>query len=329
MIRVMMKCLFLTSALFLACALPLVAKDSSDAQHLLDTAQNSANLFQDTPSPFEIVVDFTAQLNVAQQGRLVVKWQSKDHWWSKVSVGGFEQIRIRNGEQEYTLRNIAFTPVRVRELFTLMHITETVDGFIAMKPKWRNENGNQSACLQARRERNRIAETHEFCVDGATNDLLSDEWKVQPDERRKEQFFNYFDFEGRRYPRSLQLFKDGSRVISASVMSLRSAALDPATLTAPKGAVERRICAGITPPVAIKQPSPEFNNSNGFAADDEVSLTVLADGSVGDIQLIGRGGKTMDDTTVATLKKWKFKPAMCGDEPVVSDIEVTVSVRTN
>jgi outer membrane biosynthesis protein TonB len=35
----------------------------------------------------------------------------------------------------------------------------------------------------------------------------------------------------------------------------------------------------------------------------------------------------MDASTLDTLKKWKFKPATCGLEPVVSDVEVIVSFR--
>ena len=37
--------------------------------------------------------------------------------------------------------------------------------------------------------------------------------------------------------------------------------------------------------------------------------------------------RSMDDATLQTLKSWKFKPAMCGSEPVVSDIAVVVSFR--
>ena len=61
--------------------------------------------------------------------------------------------------------------------------------------------------------------------------------------------------------------------------------------------------------------------------DTTVSMTVLSDGSVADIQLLGRATHSMDQATLQTLKTWKFKPAMCGTEPVVSDIEVVVSFR--
>jgi TonB family protein len=61
--------------------------------------------------------------------------------------------------------------------------------------------------------------------------------------------------------------------------------------------------------------------------DTTVAMTVLTDGSVTDIRLIGTATRLMDDAALQTLKGWKFKPAMCGSEPVVSDIEVVFSFR--
>ena len=61
--------------------------------------------------------------------------------------------------------------------------------------------------------------------------------------------------------------------------------------------------------------------------DTIVAMTILTDGSVSGIQLVGSAARSMDDATLQTLRSWKFKPAMCGADPVVSDIEVVVSVR--
>ena len=58
-------------------------------------------------------------------------------------------------------------------------------------------------------------------------------------------------------------------------------------------------------------------------------MTVLADGSATDFQVIGSASHAMDQSTLNTLQKWKFKPATCGSEPVVSDVEVIVSFRLN
>jgi TonB family protein len=61
--------------------------------------------------------------------------------------------------------------------------------------------------------------------------------------------------------------------------------------------------------------------------DTTVAMTVVTDGYVTDIQIVGSAARSMDDATLQTLKSWRFKPAMCGADPVVSDIEVVVSFR--
>jgi TonB family protein len=83
------------------------------------------------------------------------------------------------------------------------------------------------------------------------------------------------------------------------------------------------------PAIPIKKPAPLFDRRGNIVGDSAVSLTILADGALGDIQLIGRGGQSLDRPTLEAVKKWKFKPAMCGSEPVVSDLQVVFGVRKN
>jgi TonB family protein len=123
---------------------------------------------------------------------------------------------------------------------------------------------------------------------------------------------------------------NGSKVISADVVELTAASFDEGLLAAPKGAIERRKCANLEHAVPVKTPDPLYPKSasrNRMIGGTTVPMTVLADGSVDNIQLIGSATHSMDEATLQTLKGWRFKPAMCGTEPVVSDIEVVVSFR--
>ena len=72
---------------------------------------------------------------------------------------------------------------------------------------------------------------------------------------------------------------------------------------------------------------PQSASQNKLMGDTAVAMTVVTDGSVSDVQLVGTATRSMDDATLHTLKAWKFRPAMCGSEPVISDIEVVVSFR--
>ncbi len=235
---------------------------------------------------------------------------------------GLEQISVQNDEWIYTARNLGFTPMRVRQLNNLINLTQD-SPYIGKKVKQRTENGARITCVQATREDYKQDE-REICLDPVSTDILSQAWNWQPDWKSRELYSDYFDFEGHRYPRKLVYEENGSRVIKAEVTSLVAAPFDEALLRPPKGAIERRRCPELKPAVPIKKTDlPAI----GWNADDTIALTILTDGSVGDVQLIARGGEKLDNAAMTTLKQWKFKPAMCGTDPVVSDIEVTTSVR--
>jgi TonB family protein len=324
-----MKKIVLASLILVATTRLSLAETDPVAQQLLVAAEQQADLFSHDASPFQLEVDFVAQVQVPTQGHLTYRWEASDRWWRKVSMGAFQQIDVKNGDRLYTIRNAPFTPVRTIELLTLLHITENPDRLQVKKQKQRVERGLAITCLQVHKQ-TKGGETHELCVNPSSHEIVSDEWKVQPDGSGRTEYSDYSEFRGHRYPRKIERFENGIKTITAQVVSLSTVPFDQALLVPPKGAIERRQCADMKHPIPVKTPDPLYPKSaseNRLIGDTTVSMAVFADGSVGEIQLIGRSTHSMDDSTLETLKGWKFKPAMCGTEPVVADIEVVVSFR--
>ena len=298
------------------------AGSNPPAGQLLLSANQQRDIFHEQADPFQLDLDFTAQMNVPMSGHYTLRWAAKDRWWSKMVFGGYEEIQIQDGEWTYTARNATFTPIRVRELRNLIRDTGG-SPYIGTKVKDRVQDRIHVACVQAERKEYG-SDAREICIDSGTHDVLSERWDSVPDEKDRVLYSDYFDYAGRRYPRRLTLEENASRVIKADVTGLVAAPFDPALLTPPNGAIRRRHCPGMKSPMVIKQtPLPTI----GTGGDSTVALTILTDGSVGDVQLEARGGQKLDQANLATLKQWKFKPAMCGTEPVVTDIEITTSVR--
>lgn len=317
---------------FIACvlsAVPAFGSTDVSAQQLLVNAKLKADLFSNQADAFELDVDYTAQQRLPAQGHFSLKWKDKTHWWRFVQLGDFKQIDVRNGGWLYTVRNATSTPVRVRQLFQLLQFGDGAEDLIAERQRPETEYGVQVDCLKVKQKHSKNT-PHDVCLSATSHEISSDTWWDLPDSPTREEFADYFDFGSHRFPRSLQLVENGSRVIKANVKDLAVKAFDDALLTKPKDAIERRQCDNWKPPKAVKTPDvayPPSASRNRSIGDSIVSMTVLADGSVTDIQLIGSAGHSMDDSTLRTLKTWKFKPAMCGTEPVVADIEVIVSFR--
>jgi TonB family protein len=325
-----MKKLIQTTALLICSFSVVLGATDPAAQELLVTAKQQASLFHNQDSPFQLDVDFVLQMNVPAHGHLSLKWAAKDRWWRRIDMQEFKQIEIRNGDRLYTTRNIDFTPIRIGELVSLLQFAEGSESLVVKKQKQRREDGGiEITCLQVGQDKTK-AKPHEVCVDPASHEILRDEWQEPPDERRKEEYLDYFDFAGHHYPRKLRLFVNGSTVITANIQNVATTSFDDGLLLPPKGAIERRQCSDMKHAVPVKTLEPAYPRSasdNRLMGDTAVAMTVMTDGSVNDIRLIGTSTHSMDDATLQTLKGWKFKPAMCGTEPVISDIEVVVSFR--
>ncbi len=321
----------LSIAAFLVCsfAAPLQGDTNLSPQRLLEAAAQQANLFLDQGDPFQLDADFLAQMRIPLHGHVTVRWEAKDRWLSKIAMDSFEQTYVRSGDRLYISRSTSFTPVQVQDLVSLLHLTADFDAHLVRKQEKRVENGLKMSCLQVAAADSK-SETHTVCVSGASNEIVSDEWREPPDGLRSARFTDYADFGRHRYPRKLRLRLNGVTELLVDVTGLRPIAFDPSWLVAPDGAIERRQCAGMLRAVPIRMPQPEYPHSaiqSTMIGDTTVSLTVQTDGSVGDISLIGRASERMDEATLKTLKGWRFIPARCGAESVVSDFVVMESFR--
>ena len=87
------------------------------------------------------------------------------------------------------------------------------------------EYGFPVDCLRVRKKHEKDTPPHQVCLNGS-HEISSDTWWDLPDSPTREEFADYFSFAGHRYPRTLQMLENGSRVIKANVKSLTAKALN-------------------------------------------------------------------------------------------------------
>lgn len=314
--------------LFSACA--CLASSDDPAQQLLIAAEQQANIFQSSSGPFQLEMDFSVGEQTRSPGHMIYKWESNERWWRKITLDDFEQSEIKNGDNIYITRNLPFKPPGVNRLLHLLNFA--MDPTVLQAREM--PHATDGACpdgvqLDVRRKEKRSAEA-EVCIHRVTHDVLFSEWKVSKQEGRRQTYSDYMEFFGHRYPGKMELFENGVSSVVAHVVSLQTSPLDPALLVPAAGAIERRRCAGMKPPSPIKMTKPSYPKTarrNGQAGDTIVTMTILSNGSVDDIQVTSGSADTLDDSAMQALRSWTFHPAMCGTEAVVSDAEVVVRFR--
>jgi TonB family protein len=247
-------------------------------------------------------------------------------------MGDYRQMTLRKGEMLYITRNAPFTPLRVSELQDLLNVFSVdADYWQTKKIKHQTAGGIATECLEirARPSPHVWNPKRTLCVNAASKEVLTDETRDNEEYRRKE-FTDYQPFRDHSYPRQMKLFINGSAVLDAKITSLRESSFDETAFMPPAGAIARRQCEHMAHPVAVKDPDPAYPRSaaqNRMGGTAVVALTVLPNGSVDNVQLIGSAGHEMDQVTQEILRTWKFKPAMCGNEPVAYDIRVQVTFK--
>lgn len=76
---------------------------------------------------------------------------------------------------------------------------------------------------------------------------------------------------------------------------------------------------GVSEPVPIYSPDPPYTEQAReakFQGDVVLSIVVLADGSVADVQVVKPLGLGLDESAVKQVRTWKFKPGMRNGSPV-------------
>jgi TonB family protein len=91
---------------------------------------------------------------------------------------------------------------------------------------------------------------------------------------------------------------------------------------------------GVTPPVAIAAPKPQYNPEAmhaGIQGKVKLSCVVLADGSVGEVTMIESLDRVfgLDEEALRVARVWRFKPGMKDGRPVPvrTEIEMTFAIR--
>jgi TonB family protein len=308
----------------------MLASAMSD-QSPLPELSRAVNIESAGAPPFTLEADVTLQITVPQQGHYISKWASRNLWSQEVTLDNFHQLLIRKDDNLYTSRNSAYTPLRVSELQDLLWVLRNEERLWETKKiRDENENGVPRRCIELRRkEAGRWNPERLVCFDPKTMNVLSDEMRYANEYRRKE-YSNYRDFGQHRYPTRLILFVNGSPVVKVENVILRQESLREDDFSPPPGAVVRRRCEDMKWPVAVKTPDPKYPESasqNRLTGTAVLAITVLPDGSVGTTNVIQSAGRTMDEAAQETVKKWKFKPAMCGTEAITADIRVELNFK--
>jgi len=92
----------------------------------------------------------------------------------------------------------------------------------------------------------------------------------------------------------------------------------------------KRIGGGVTAPVLIESKEPEFDNSARalkYSGNVVINFWVHPDGSVSHLSIVHALGMGLDESALAAVQKYRFKPAMENGKPVLVEVNVIVCFK--
>jgi len=293
---------------------------------LFASAREQSDIFNLAPKPFLLESDLTVQLATPAQGHLTIQWQSKNHWRRELDFGPYKETVVRVGEWEYTQqKNVGFTPLRALQVVYLMEFARPDAHMTARSEKTRKRNGAVLTCVEL--ESTSAFKQLEICTDPSTQEIISYNPFPYDIDGGSAEFSGYAGIEGMHFPTSLELRMGKTAVVTVNVTKLEEKPPDVSLLTPPQGAIERRYCEGATAPVMLEKPDIASLGVISGSVHLRFQVTVLKDGSVGSVQLIGQ--RSSNYAADIMRKLWmnaRYKPAMCGTEPIVADVQAGLDI---
>jgi TonB family protein len=145
-------------------------------------------------------------------------------------------------------------------------------------------------------------------------------------------YSNFQPFGNKLFPRSLQMYVRGTLVIDAKVTDLADASQSDPSLFVPSSQAEfHPACENMRWPEVIEKQDgllPASAAAHYLAGDSViVRTTAIVDtsGTVKDPAIARTSGNAdVDRTAIDVVRNWKYKPAMCGNDPLALEIEIPV-----
>ncbi len=81
----------------------------------------------------------------------------------------------------------------------------------------------------------------------------------------------------------------------------------------------------VKPAFPVVYPSPDLSQVDlpfGYQGEIVVEVTIERDGSVSDMKVIQSVGHGVDEKVLATVQKWRFRPAILDGSPIASKHDV-------
>ena len=306
---------------------------AEDAQKRAEAMLNRARQLSDIRSPnapgfrLSVTFSFRGQSLETVQGTYSEVWISSSQWRRETVVGNSRRIEVGGPNKRWLFDSGNDFPDQAARVPALVEILPARTAKFEFESITDSDPSTQCAVTKPKGEKK---QKHAFCFDKVSGFLVvnvAPEFvgqRVADYSCHYDQFLKVGDY---WFPREMSCFVDRHRKMEAKVIDLSPApSPDAAFFTPPAGAVEMGTCSlNPVPPKAVNTAGPRYPLGMRDRGSS-VLLWMIVDtkGKPQDVKVSRSGGKQFDDSAMAAVRAWRFKPATCNGEPMGVPINVEI-----
>ena len=250
--------------------------------------------------------------------------RDKGLYHSEIKLLGYREERWIKDNMLYIARTQAIPvpkTILLRQLDRLWRVNVAPDDTKTKLSK-EKDHGKQLDCFESSRS---DLPKHKFCFDPATSVLV----KAKGFEGYDLEFQDFNTFEQKYFPKRI-LFEERDQ--KAKVLEVRDISIVKASFTADAiipqdGSLGLPTCDEPIPPRKVKDENPEipFEQLRRMGSASVYLYGLIApNGSVQNIAVQYSPHASFTESAINAFKHWRYTPAMCGNQPVPTEIETHI-----
>ncbi len=307
----------------LVVAVPCFAKDDKQQQAaaLFARAAQVQGIEVAGSPPFQLRLTFQVLLATGPpiEGDYLLLWAGPDKWRSELNYPDFHEVRFGGPGKIWWLRsNPSWPNTLVLPDLPKMASPKMLRDERVKKLRDVARKGVRLKCVLLERP-GKLQRT--ACFDLATGAMVLEE---KPD--AVQEYSDFAPFGDKRFPRTLTV-RTRTRNVALRVEELTAIPLPDDSMFQPPGdAQEWGACEDLLPPKLLKGSSPRWPKGHyGEWASVLLSVVVETDGKASNAVVAESGGADFDAAALQEIRKWRFRPAMCGSTPVRRQVTVEMA----
>lgn len=266
------------------------------------------------------------------QGQYVVTWISSSHWTEDLELGEYNRVRVHNSEGYWQQRNLTFELEIIFQIEPMLDVTSALEiapNQTLSRPRTKSRNAVENECTEVRWQ---AGTERVLCFDETTGNLLSVDYpKGENQHAPSVSRIEYSEFRplgDKRIPFEVRAFQGPKVVVRAKILSVNPIAGDEATpVVAPPNSEFWPHCTEMQSPQLLNHILPQYPagaRSSGEEGKVIFYAVVEKDGRLSHLTLIQRATPRLELAASDAIRRWRYKPAICGGAPVRTEISIPV-----